>query len=202
MTGWIVLGVIVAVLLLIAQIRLGGRAVFGPEGFFVSLLAGPFKIRIFPLKEGKEKKEKPGKEKRAKKKEPTETQLAQKKGGTVGRILSLLPVVGEAAGALKRKIRIDELKLRVVWGAEDAAGAAMGYGKANALLGMVYPLIDNNFKVKSCDFQVDVDYGRTEPEFSADAAITMTLGQLLSFALHYGAKLLIHWVRSGKRAEE
>ena len=118
--------------------------------------------------------------------------------GTVSRLMKLLPTVAEAAGALKRKIRIDRLSLSLVWGGEDAAAVALGYGRANALLGMIWPLLDNNFKVKDCDFRVDLDYGKTRPEITLDAALTMTVGQLLAFGIHYGAKLLMNWSRSGK----
>lgn len=198
MTGWIILIVILAVLYLISLIRLGGRATFGPDGFGVVIMAGPARIRLLPTKPKDDKKTvKP--EKKKKEKPAAAQSHEEKKGsGSVGRILSLLPTVAEAAGALKRKIRIDHLRLSVVWGAEDAASAAIGYGRANALLGMVWPLIDNNFKVKECDFRADVDYGRTAPEFTADAAITVTVGQLISFVVHYGVKLLMNWSRSGK----
>ena len=200
MTGWIILIIVLVVLVLVSLIRLGGRAKYGSEGFFAYILIGPMKIQLFPLKSKKKTDQaKPKKEKRAKH-ISDEKQSEEEKPGTVGRVLQLLPVIAETAGALKRKIRIDHLVLTVVWGAEDAAAAALGYGKANALLGMIWPLLDNNFKVKKCDWNVDVDYGRTAPEFTADAAITITVGQLLSFAVHYGIKLLINWTRSGKRS--
>lgn len=202
MTGWIILIAILLVLYLISRIRLGGRAKYGPDGFYAYVLAGPLKIQLFPMKpKDKTKTEKPKKGKKPKEK-PAKAKghEGEETPGTVGRVLKLLPVVAEAAGALKRKIRIDHLVLTVIWGAEDAASAALGYGKANALLGMIWPLLDNNFKVKKCDWNVDVDYGKTSPEFTADAAITITVGQILSFVIHYGVKLLMNWSRSGKRS--
>ena len=195
MTGWIILIVILTVLFLLSLIRLGGRATFGPEGFGVVLVVGPARIKLLPS----EPKAKPKKEKKRKEKPvAAKGHEQQDKPGTVGRVMQLLPAVAEAAGALKRRIRIDHLVLTVIWGAEDAASAAIGYGRANALLGMIWPLIDNNFKVKDCDFRVDVDYGRKSPEFAADAAVTLTVGQLFSFVFHYGIKLLMNWSRSGK----
>lgn len=200
MKGLIVLIVILAVLFLISLIRLGGRATFGPEGFGVVIIAGPARIKLLPTKSKDTAKPTKRKKQKSKTKRPADakSQTEKKPGGTVGRVMALLPTVAEAAGGLKRRIRIDRLVLTAVWGAEDAASAAIGYGRANALLGMVWPLIDHNFKVKDCDFHVDVDYGRTVPEFTADAAITMTVGQLISFAVHYGVKLLMNWSRSGK----
>ena len=199
MTGWMILIAVLSALFLLSLIRLGGRAKFGPGGFEVYVMAGPVRIRLLPArpKDGEKKRKKPKKDQGEK---PAAEKGHEKEGkpGTVGRILKLLPAVAEAAGALKRRIRIDHLNLTVIWGAEDAASAALGYGKANALLGMVWPLLDNNFKVRKCDCRVDVDYGRTVPEFRADAAITITVRQLISFAVHYGVKLLMNWSRSGK----
>ena len=199
MSGWIILLIVLAVLFLLLQLRLGGIVQYGPEKLTVKLIAGPIRIGILPSKPQRERKEpkaeKPKKEKRLKKKKfRAAGELPEEKGNTVGRLLRLLPVMCEAAGALKRKIRIDELKVHVDWGGEDAAAAALGYGRAYAVFGMIWPLLDNNFKVKDCDFQVGLDYGRTKPEVSADAALTMTIGQLLAF----GVKLLMNWSRSGK----
>lgn len=198
MTGWIILIVIVAVLFLLSFVRLGGRATFGPEGFGVVVIAGPLRIKLLPTEEKDKHKEIKQKKKPKKEKPAAKKETDGEKPGTVGRVLDLLPTVAEAAGALKRRIRIDHLVLSVVWGADDAASAALGYGKANALMGMIWPLIDNNFKVKKTDFQIDVDYGKTTPEFKADAAITITVRQLISFVIHYGVKLFANWSRSGK----
>lgn len=193
MTGWIFLLVIVALLILISQIRLGGRVVYEEGEIRAILIVGPLRLQMYPKQSENSRKQKKEKTS-AKAHERKETP----KGGTVERFMELLPTVVEAVQALKRRIRIDRLKLSVIWGADDPAAAAIGYGRANAVLGMIWPLLDNNFKVKKCDFKADVDYGRTEPELTADAAITMTFGQLISFVVLYGVKLF----RSGKRSEK
>jgi len=195
MTGWIILAVVVLLIVVISLIRLGGRVKYGPEGFFAYIMAGPFRIQLFPS----ERKKKTEKAKKQPKREKSEEQT-QKKSGTVGRVLELLPTLTEALGRFKRKIRVDHLRLSVVWGAEDPASAAIGYGKANAFLGMIWPVLDNNFNIKKCDWQAEVDYNKTSPEFSADAAITITVGQLISFVAHYGVKIIMTWSRSGNRA--
>ena len=205
MRGWIILLIILAVLFLLSLLRLGGIVRYGPEGLTVKLIAGPLRIGVLPPKPKKKprkpRKEKPPKGKKARHKKPSgEEKPPEEKAGTVGRLMKLLPTVAEAAGTLKRKISIDRLSLSVVWGGEDTAAVALGYGRANALLGMIWPLLDNNFKVKNCDFRVDLDYGKTRPELTLDAALTMTVGQLLAFGIYYGVKLLMNWSRSGKRS--
>ena len=129
MIGWIILAAVVLLFVVISLIRLGGRAKYDADGFYAYVLVGPAKIQLYPAKpRDKEnpKKEKPKKEKQKKEKpKKAETDSGEEKPGTLGRVLKLLPVVGEAAGSLKRKIRIDHLVLTVIWGAEDASAAVL-----------------------------------------------------------------------------
>ena len=197
MTVLIVLLVILLVFWLISLIRVGGRVRYGEAGLFVFVLAGPLKLQMVPAKPKEEKakkKKKPKKEKKPKEKKPG----PEGQPGTLSRLMQLLPVVGQACGALKRKIRIDDLKLELIWGGSDAAAVALGYGQANAALGMLWPILDNNFKVKRHSFQIGMDYGRTQPAVELEAALTFTIGQIVALGVHYGVKALIIWVRSGR----
>ena len=201
MKGWLIVLIVLAALFLIGQLRLGGRVRYDEDGFTLTGIAGPLRLALLPPKEKpkKAKKKKPPKAKKERKKPEVADAHPQKKGGNVARLMSLLPTVAQAAGAFKRKLCIHRLDLSVVWGGEDAAAIALGYGRANALLGMIWPLLDNNFKVKRHEFQVGLDYSAREPKIAVDAVITAGLGQLLWIGLHYGLKLLIQWSRSGKR---
>lgn len=200
MTFLKVLLVILAVLWLFSLIRIGGRVRYGQAGLFVVALAGPFKIQILPAKPKKEKR--PKKKRKAVKEKPPKEKKPAPEGrpGTLSRLMKMLPVVAQACGSLKRKIRIDDLELELIWGGSDPAAIALGYGQANGLLSMLWPVFDNNFKVKRHSFQIDVDYGRTEPAVEAQAAVTMTVGQIVVLGLHYGVKALITWIKSGRPA--
>lgn len=199
MTFLKVLAIVLVVLWLISLIRVGARVRYGAEGLFLWVLAGPVKLQLLPAKP---KGKKPKKEK--KKKEPPPAAEQHKKEpeagrpGTLSRLLELLPVVGQACGALKRKIRIDDLDLQLIWGGSDPAAIALGYGQANAVLGMIWPVLDNNFKVKRHSFQVGMDYGRARPGVELAAALTLTIGQIVTLGVHYGVKALVTWIRSGK----
>ena len=201
MTFLKVLLVILAVLWLVSLIRVGGRVSYGQAGLFVTALAGPFKIQVLPLRPKKEKK--PEKAKKPKKKKPPVAEKHKKepeegRPGTLSRLMELLPVVGQVCGALKRKIRIDDLELELIWGGSDPAAIALGYGQANAALGMIWPILDNNFKVKCHSFQIGMDYNRTQPGVEAEAAVTLTVGQIVTLGVHYGVKALVTWIKSGK----
>jgi hypothetical protein len=160
----------------------------------IRLIAGPARVTLFPGKPKEKQAKKPPKEK--KKKPPKEGEQAEKKGGALPPVMELLPLVGEAAGGLKKKIRIDELTVHLTWAAADPYQTAMGFGAANAAMGMIWPLIDHNFKVKHHDLGVAVDFDEKSPVIYCCAALTMTVGQLVGFAVHLAVKFLVIWSRS------
>jgi len=198
MTFLKVLLVILLALWLISLIRIGGRVRYGQAGLFAAVLVGPFKIQIFPVKP----RRKPKKEKKPEKKPPQadkhKKEPVEGQPGTLSRLMKLLPVVGQFCGSLKRKIRIDDLELELIWGGGDPAAIALGYGRANAALGMLWPIFDHNFKVKRHSFQIGLDYNKTQPMAELTAAITLTVGQITALGLRYGMKALIVWIKSGK----
>ena len=197
MTVLKVLLVIALVFWLISLIRIGGRVRYGEAGLFAFALAGPVKIQLLPARP---KEEKPRKKKKPKKEKPPKEKKPEPEGrpGALSRLMQVLPVVGAACGALKRKIRIDDLRLELIWGGGDPAAIALGYGQANAALGMLWPILDNNFKVKRHSFRIGMDYGRAQPAVELEAALTLTVGQIFALGARYGVKALIIWVKSGK----
>lgn len=201
MTFWKVLLIILLVLWLISLIRIGGRVSYGESGLIVLLLLGPVKLQLFPAKEESGGKWRP-KAKRKKASPPAAEKHKKKpkegQPGTLSRLMKLLPVMGQACGALKRKIRIDDLELELIWGGSDPAAIALGYGQANAVLGMLWPIFDHNFKVKRHSFRVGLDYERTAPTAEVRAAVTLTVGQIVTLGTRYGVKALVTWVKSGK----
>ena len=166
------------------------------------LLLGPVKLQLFPAKEEAGGGWKPKKKKAKRNKEtPAAAEKPQEnRPGTLSRLMQLLPVVGQACGALKRKIRIDDLELELIWGGSDPAAIALGYGQANAVLGILWPLFDHNFKVKRHSFQIGMDYARTRPAVELQAAATFTIGQLAALGVRYGVKALVVWIKSGRTA--
>ena len=198
MTFLKVLLIILLVLWFLSLIRIGGRVSYGQEGVFVTALAGPLRIRLLPAKERPKKKKKPKKEKKPKKKPKEKKPRPEGQPGTLSRLMQLLPVAAQAAGRLKRKIRIDDLELQLIWGGSDPAAIALGYGQANGVLGMIWPVFANNFKVKRHSFQIGMDYNATQPMVELQAALTMTIGQIVTLGVHYGVKALVVWVRSGR----
>lgn len=191
MTWLIVLGCVLLAIWLIGRIRIGAAASYSDEGLAVSLKAGPKKLQILPAQAAKKEKQ-PSKAKKEKKSSAEAEQPKPQRNAkdTVSLALKFLPLLGEAAGRLRRKIRIDRLKLHVVWGAEDPAAAAKGYGAGHAAMGILWPVIEHNFKVKEHDLRVDVDFERRKPELIADAQVSITIGQCFGLGINLGIKAL------------
>lgn len=203
MTFLKVLLALAVVLFLISRIRLGGIAEYGQAVFSLKIIAGPLRIKLFPRpeREGKTKKtksEKKGKEEQPKPQGEDGSGKAKFKLPPVGDIVT---IALEALGELKRKIRLDDITLHLVWASADPADTAIGFGKAQAALGMIWPLIENNFNVKKRDLGVSVDFERSKPDICARGALTMTVGQLVSFAVRFGIKFLVLLRRSRKTSQ-
>lgn len=196
MTGLWIVGLVVLLLVFLGLIRVGGEAEYSEKGLFVRLKVGVFSFLIFPFpvpkgkKEGKKEKKRGKKEKSTKSASPEE-KPSGKKGGSLSRLRHYLPLVGEAAGGLKRRIRIDVLELELLIAASDAAAAAMAYGYANMILGIVWPLLEENFEIRDHRIQTEVDFEGSIPTVYLKAAFSARIGQLISFGCH----LLWHFLK-------
>lgn len=197
MTALKVLGILFLALFLLSLVRLGVQVRYSEEGVRLRLIAGPLRIVLYPQKPKKERakrKKTPSKEKKSRKK--NQEALPEPKGGGLQIFLEMLPVIGQAAGALRRRLRMDELTVHLTWASDDPAKTALGFGKANAAMGMIWPIFDHNFHVKQHDLGVAADFAQTKPTVYCRAALTMTVGQLTAFGVRFGVKLLSIWSRN------
>ena len=199
MTVWIVLGAIAAALVLLSLVRVGGTVEYSRSGVLIRLRAGPLRIRVYPPRPKKaDGQEKP---KRVKKKpKPEEEQPEPKPGGQLGPLKAILPVVADAAGQLRRKVRVDRLLLDVTAAASDPAAAALAFGGVNAAIGMIWPLLENNFNIGDRRIRTRVDFNLTEPEIYLYGSFSLRLGQAAALALRLGIRFLKLW--SGRNQEQ
>lgn len=188
MTALIVLGCILLILFLIGMIRVGASVDYSEAGLFVNIKLGPMKLQVVPIKKRKKKipqnpVEKPAEENAA---------PAKKKNlkDTLSLAMRFIPLVGEAAGQFRRKIRIDDLRLHLIWGSADPASAAMGFGAGHAAMGILWPAFEHNFHVRKHDLHVGVDFERAAPSVQASIQATLTVGQAVILGLRIGIKAL------------
>ena len=197
MTALVVILAIILALFLVSLIRVGAVAEYHRGGFVLRIRVGPLRFAVWPGREkpGKARKKKPEKKKKA---EPV---LPEGVGGKLELVRQILPVVAQAAGEMKRRLRIDTLTLHLTWAASDPASAALGFGAANAAAGVLYGLLKENFDLRDADVGVSVDFQQTNPTVYVKAALSLTIGQGVSFGLRFGARLLSIWMNGrGQRS--
>ena len=192
MTVLLVLGCIALALFLVSLIRVGVWASYAQKTFTLRLLVGPVKVTLFPrkAKKGKRKPKQQKAKKPAKEKQPKGPEEPRGEPDIPAFLKELLPVALEAAGRLRRKIRIDEFDLAVKVASHDPAKAAIQYGRLSGAAGMLWPLVEQNFKVKDWRIRIWVDFTTARPEASLKLAASLTVGQALSWGLWTAVRLL------------
>lgn len=198
MTFWIIFGCVVLVVFIICLVRIGGLIDYSESGLSVVFQVGPLRFSVIPAAE----KNKP-KKKQADNGQKKPEKDKRNVGETVQMVKRYLPLIGDAAGRLKRKICVDYIFFHLIWGSQDPADTALGYGAANALLGLLWPAIEHNFNIKKQEISVDLDYTLAAPVVSVKAQLTMTFGQLLALIAGLGYKALkIHLGLSREKTDE
>ncbi|MBR4990110.1 MAG: DUF2953 domain-containing protein [Oscillospiraceae bacterium] len=207
--GWLIT---LGILLLLAVLPLGVRIRYNSEGILVKVIAGPVKITVYPLP-GKKKKEK-------KKKEPKKTAAAQEedlprppqppkekkkkaekteKGGSLLDFLPLVQAALDFLGDFRRKLRLDNLYLRLIMAANDPCDLAVNYGRAWAAVGNLLPQLEKWFVIKKRDIDVECDFETSKTLVIAHLDLTITLGRLLAAVVKFAVRALIEYLKIRKK---
>ena len=199
--GW---GIFFVCLLVLAWIPLGIRVSYGEAGFEARVIAGPVKITLFPRKKRKKKPKtadssektteettKASSEKKRPKTETTEKdESGMQSGGSLERLLPWIRLGLDFLGALRRKIRLDNLYLHVVLAGDDPCDLAVNYGRAWAAVGDLLPKLERIFVIRKRDIQVGCDFAAEKITVAARGDMTMTLGRTLCLGTIYGIRAL------------
>lgn len=196
-----ILAAVALVLFLIGQVRVGGRAEFNADGFFLWARLGRIRIKILPMKPKEAKPKKPKKKKKPQKpkKEKPPTPIPERVGGALEYAQALLPVGLEAAGGLLRGLRVDALELELTAGGSDPADAALLYGQANAALGALWYPLTEAFKVKDGAARVKLDFDAPGTTVYGTAALSVKIGTVVRIGLRAGFKALFGALAARKR---
>ena len=195
-----------AIVLILAVLPLGVRVRYNSAGLILRVIAGPLKITVFPRKKKpkkqKVKQKKPKEEQHAepsasedKPPQPPEAQPEQKeKGGSIARFLPFIKLGLKFLGDFRRKLRLDNLYVRLILAGDDPCDLAVNYGRIWAAVGNLMPQLERLFVIKKRDIQVECDFAASETCVVAHLDITITLGRLLVLALVYGVRVLIEFL--------
>jgi hypothetical protein len=204
MNVWCILAIVILVLFLIGQIRVGGQVEYDDKGVAVWVRVGPLRLQVFPRKEKAsptdKKKKKQRQAKQAKPKQETGPKpVSERVGGALEYVQAFLPIILKAVGQLYHKLQVDQLELELTAGAQDPSDAALRYGQANAALGALwYPLVEA-LHVKDGHARAKVDFEAQKMTLYAYASLSIKIGQILSLALYFGIKFLTAYLKIRKR---
>jgi len=195
MGWWITLGI----LTLLAILPLGVRVHYDADGPLVKIVLGPLKLTVFPRP--KKEKNQPKKEESEKKavteadslpKPPQppseEKKPKEKKGGSLTDFLPFVKLGLNFLGDFRRKLRMEELYLRLILASDDPCDLAVNYGKTWTAVGNLLPALERWFVIKKRDVEVECDFTASETKVIARLEITITLGRLLSLVAVYAVR--------------
>ena len=201
MMGWLIA---LLILFLLAILPLGASVLYDEDGPRVRIVAGPVKIQVFPMKK-KAKKEKPKKEA---KKKPAKAEKSAKKpapkpksGGSWTDFLPLVRVALDLLNDLRRKLRVNELKLHLTMAGDDPCDLAVNYGRMNASLAALLSQLERFLVIQKRDVHIDCDFAASETVILARLDLTITLGRILSIAAVYGVRGLKTFLNIKKQRE-
>ena len=209
--GWLItLGVVT----LLAVLPLGVFVRYDEDGPLVRIVAGPVKVTVFPMpkKEKKEKKKKepekqaassseeenlpqppkpPAGKKEAKPKE-------EKQGGGIADFIPFVKLAVNFLGDFRRKLRVNELFLRLTLASSDPCDLAVNYGKTWAAVGNLLPALERWFVIKKRDVEVQCDFTASTTRVIARLELTITLGRLLALVFLYAFRALKEYLHFKK----
>lgn len=198
----------VAVLLLLGLLPLGVRIRFNSDGFTLRVIAGPLKITVFPMKKKPKKKKANVLRKETEQRtepavaedkppQPPKVQPEKKNGEKGGSLLRFLPLVKlglKFLGSFRRKLRLDNLYLKLILAGDDPCDLAVNYGRSWAAVGNLLPQLERVFVIKKRDIQIACDFTSEHTLVIAHLDITITLGRLLALVLYYGVRICIEFL--------
>ena len=192
--GWVIF---FAVVLLLAILPLGVFVSYDEDGVLVKIVAGPVKITLFPRPKKEKKSEKKSKKKTSaspaeqlpKPPQPPKQVQEKKKGGSWTDFLPLVQVALDFLGSFRRKLRINQLELKLTMAGDDPCDLAVNYGRAWAAVGNLMPQLERLFVIKDRNIEVACDFTASQTLVEFRSEVTITLGRLVSLAVVYGIRV-------------
>lgn len=200
MTGWIILGIVLVVLLVIGLTPVGGRIAYGEGKLTADLEIGPFRIPLYPPGEkGEKPSKKPKKEKKKDREKPEKKPFSMPNREQLRYTLEVLPpVLVKALRRTRRRIRIAPLHLLLVFGGEDPADTASLYYHAEALRGAVLPVLRRLVRIRDEAVTLGTDYDREDIYIKGELGVRIRIGDIFRIAVS-AAVGLVRWLIGYRR---
>lgn len=191
MGWWIFFGILV----LLGCLPLGVRLNYDEGGFRAAVLVGKIHIQVYPVPDwlqnlpSKHKKQEQPQEPKPKR-AASQPQSQERRGGGIQKFIPFVRLGLEALGDLRRKLRVNFLRLRLTLAGGDPCDLAVNYGRAWVALGNLMPQLERALVIKKRDVEVQCDFQSEETAVLFAMDLTITLGRLLGLAVGYGVRAL------------
>ena len=193
MVGWIILGVIAALIVVILCLRVGVTISFGEE-LRVTARIGPKTMQIIPAPEKKPQKAKPQKKEPPAGKKPSKEKKKLNLHLTFDDIRGALRAVWQSVQRTLRRIgqriRIDPMNVSIVLGDENPANTAEWYGWVNTTVWTVMPRLEEWLHMPHPYVHMAMDFDAMETKVSGIVGISLRIGDLLSIGFAAAGPLL------------
>lgn len=195
--GWLIA---LGILTLIAFMPIGALVQYDSRGFLVRIIAGWFRLTVYPMKKRKKKqaKESGTSEELQKKQEQKKTPQPQstvpsdgvEKGGSMQDFLPLVRLVLNFMDRFRKSMRINHLRLKLILAGDDPCDLAVNYGRAWAAMGNLLPMLERGFHIGKRDCEVECDFTAQETMVVFRMDVTLQVWQAVSLGLVYGVRFL------------
>ncbi len=201
---YIVVGLL-AVLFGVSRLRVGVRVHFG-ESLAVAVKIGPKSIAIIPKPERKTKKpkaEKPKQDKPAAAKPQKKTSRPKMGFWDIWELLKAVwQSVQRALRATGKRIRIDPLRLTVVFGGDDPCVVAEMYGAACSGMWSVMPRLEQMAQLPDPEIHLGVDFTAERIRVEGDVGIFFRVGDFFAIGASAVGPLLRWFIRFQKQQKQ
>ena len=207
--GWLITLGIAA---LLAILPLGVRIRYNEDGPLVRVVLGPVKLKVYPIPPKKKKEEKSEKKKPDSQAADSSGQLPkppqppkntkpekEKSGGSLLDFLPLVKLAIQLLGDFRRKLRLNDLQLKLILAGGDPCDLAVNYGRTWAAVSNLMPRLESWFVIRKKNIEVECDFTASETLVYAYLDLTITLGRLLSLVVVYGVRAVIEYLNIKKK---
>jgi hypothetical protein len=209
MVGWIILGVIVGIIVLIMLIPIGADIRYENEVIRISVKAAGLKLQLLPRpkkkpKKDKPEKEKPEKEKTPKEKKPKEEKETKKKKSfpfNAEEIMELLRAVLQSFGRFGKKFSVDRFVLHWIAPQWDPYTSARIFAWVNAAMSELAPICTARFHCRDSSVWTDIDFTRENMFLEFGLTITIRIGQIVGSGFRVAFDVLRIFLQSRRRVK-
>lgn len=177
MKALIIVLALLLVLFLIAMIKLGVSIVYRDNKLSIRIIAAGFRLKL-----GQKKKDK---QKRGKKNADPEQKKEKPKFEAKPWIRSALNHWTELMAMIGRVLTsptIEKLRVYISVGDEDPEKCAMDYGRLCAIVGSILAPLENTFKIKKRDVEINNNFFSTKNCLEAEAVLAIRVYAIVALA--------------------